>query len=282
MSPSRAARPFVPWPFRFTAFLTSAGLIVMTLIVGTPLAANAIPTPTPTIALSTATVSPYGWVGIDSVSGFGPNDALTITVDGTDVTGQFFNTITDSSGSITTSLGSVQIPGTNGGSIGFHALIVNDATAGLTASADVQVVPAPRPTPSTIQRTISQMRAPGISVIFSGFAPGDSTTFTMNSQTRAGQCGGTLTADSTGSVTVNCEWDTAFSTSFAAFGPGQYVINGGNSTGTRYSDSASLTVTADAPVAPTPPVTPAPTVPAAPPVPAAPAVPVAGAAHFTG
>jgi hypothetical protein len=128
------------------------------------------------------------------------------------------------------------------------------------------------------------MRSPGISVVFSGFAPGDSTTFTMNDQTRAGQCGGALTADSAGSVTVTCEWDAAFSGSFAAFGPGQYVINGGNSTGTRYSDSASLTVNADAPVAqsPTPVSTPAPTVPATPPVAAAPAVPVTGAAHFTG
>ncbi|MGH1525974.1 hypothetical protein ACRAWC_18720 [Leifsonia sp. L25] len=223
VSPSRVARPSVRRPFPIAASLVSAGLIVVNAIAGAPLVANAVPAPT--VALSTTSVSPYGWVGLDSVSGFGPDDALTITVDGTDVTGQLSNTITDSNGSITTSLGSIQIPGTNGGSIGPHTLVVNDATAGLTASANVQVVPAPHPTPSTIQRTVSQMRAPGISVVFSGFAPGDSTTFTLNDQTRVGQCG-TSTADASGNVTVTCEWNAAFSASFAAFGPGQYVING--------------------------------------------------------
>jgi hypothetical protein len=259
----------------------------MAFSIAAPAAANALSPSAPAITVNTSTVSPYGWVSIDAASGFGPNDTLTITVDGTDVTNQFFNITTDSNGNIPSSLGTIQIPGTNGGAIGAHTIVVTDPTStpALSASATVQVVPAPSPTPATLQRTVSQMRTTGATFVFSGFAPGDSTSFTMVDSTNVGQCGGTLTADASGNVTVTCVWGPAFSPSFAAFGPGQYVINGGNSTGTRYSDSAAVTVASDAPAAPAPtaPVgRPPVTVPVAAPPAAAPAVSVSGNAHFTG
>lgn len=287
MPPSTSVKRSPRSRVRLSALLASAGLIVTAATLSAPLPAVAAPAPTAAITLSTATVSPYGWVGITSATGFGPNDPLTVTIDGADVTGWFPNRTTDSSGSITTPLGSAEIPGTSGGAVGTHTFVVTDATAGLTASAAVQVVPAPSPTPPTAQRTVSQMRTTGATIAFSGFAPGDSTTFTMMDTTHVGQCAGPLTADASGDVTVNCAWNGAFSTTFAAFGPGQYMINGGNSTGTRYSDSATVTVTADPAPAPAPSPDPPVDVPpvtmpvAASPV-AAPAVPVSSNAHFTG
>jgi hypothetical protein len=239
--------------------------------------------PAPSVQVIGTTLSPYGALQVDGVSGFAPNDALTFALDGTDVTNQLVVTTTEADGSITQQLGNLHFPGASGGSVGSHTLTVTD-TGGDTASVALTVIPSPVPTPARLTRTVSQMRSTGVTVRFDGFLPGDTVTVGMASQVNGSPCGSPRTADASGSVTTTCVWDAAY---VARFGQtpaaDSYVVGANNSIFTIYSDSAAVTVVADAVV--TPPATPrtsGPTAPRATTPVAGPAVPVRDHARFTG
>lgn len=248
----------------------------------------------PSITVIGTTMSPYGALQVDAVSGFAPNEQLTFTIDGTDVTDELVITTTEADGSISQVLGNVRLPGASGGTVGTHTLTATGAT-GDSASVTLTVIPSPTPTPAAVTRTVAQMRSTGVTVRFDGFLPGETVQVGMASQVNGSPCGASLTADATGSVTATCVWNPAYVARFGQTpGPGSYVVGANNSIYTIYSDSADVTVVADSVTAPptAPPTGNPPT--AAPPVadpqaagPAAtpiarPAVAVRGRAHFTG
>ena len=264
---------------RRPALLASAGLIVAMAGVGAPLSASAAPAPAPVVTVVGTTMSPYGELEVTSVSGFGANDALTFALDGTDVTDQLVTTTTDSTGSIPFVLGNLHFPRATGGSVGSHTLTARDATANLTATVSLQVIPSPVATQTIVQRTVSQMKTTGVNVRFTGFLPGESVTFGMANQFGGSECGAPVIADSSGSATATCVWNAAYVTRFGSTPPaGTYTVGGSNSIFTINSDAAFVDVID--PTTPTP--APAPAPPAATPPAAAPAAPVVGKASFTG
>lgn len=293
MSVSPSSRRPVRLPrTRRPVLLAAAVLCVAALTTGTPLSASALPGPQVTV--NATTMSPYGALNVMSVSGFGPNDALTFTIDGVDVTNELVNTTTDATGAITTSLGNLRLPGANGGSVGTHTLTVTDPSANLQATASLLVVPSPTPTPTVAQRTLSQMTTVGVTVRFSGFTPGDSVIIGMANQVNGAQCGPTVIATASGTATGTCVWDAAYLAQFGRSGStpsaGAFIIGANNTIYTMYAAPATVAVTPN-PVTPTPPpattpprtVAPRPTATPAPSAPAAtPAVPVSGIASFTG
>ena len=257
--------------------LAGTGATLAALALGGPAAAAAAPGPS--VQVIATTMSPYGALQVNGVTGFAANDALTVSLDGTDVTNQLVVTTTEADGSITQQLGNLHFPSASGGSVGSHTLTVTD-TGGDTASVALTVIPSPVPTPARITRTVSQMRSTGVTVRFDGFLPGDTVTVGMASQVNGSPCGAPRTADASGSVTATCVWDAAY---VARFGQspaaGAYIVGANNSIYTIYSDSADVTVAADTVV--TPPVVTPPTSRPTAPV-ARPAVPVRDHARFTG
>lgn len=266
------------------ALLAAAALSIAALTTGAPVSAFALPAPQ--ITLNATTMSPYGALNVMSVSGFGPNDALTFRIDGVDVTNELVSTTTDATGAITTPLGNLRFPGANGGSVGTHTLTVTDASANLQTTASLLVVPSPTPTPTAAQRTVSQMRTVGVTVRFSGFTPGDSVIIGMANQVNGAQCGATVIATASGTATGTCVWDAAYLAQFGRFGSspsaGAFIIGANNTIYTMYAAPATVTVTPN-PVTPTPSPATRPPRAVPPPAPAAtPAVPVRGTATFTG
>jgi hypothetical protein len=260
--------------------LAWTSLLLAVLGVGAAVTANAVPAAT--ITVIGTTMSPYGALQVNAVSGFAPNEALTFRLDGTDVTDQLVVTTTDSTGSITVELGNLHFPTPSGGSVGSHTLTATDASASHTASVALQVIPSPVPTPATVTRTLSQMTTTGVRVRFDGFLPGETITFGMANQVSGSECGAPVTADASGSATATCVWNAAY---VARFGrtpvASSYTIGGNNSIYTIYSDGAIVDVVADPVAAPPASSPPAATPPATTPV-AQPAVPVRDHARFTG
>ncbi|KQX64389.1 hypothetical protein [Angustibacter sp. Root456] len=253
-------------------------------------AATAQAAPAPSVTVIGTTMSPYGALEVDGVSGFAANAALTFTIDGTDVTDELVHTTTESDGSISQVLGNLRLPGASGGSLGTHTLTVTD-TAGGSASVTLKVIPSPVATPASLARTVSQMRTTGVTVRFDGFLPGETVEVGMASQINGSPCGAPLTADTTGSVTATCVWTAAYTKRFGQTpGPDSYFVGANNSIYTIYSAMAAVTVSADAVAVPPttkPPTTQPPTTqpptstPAAAPA-ARPAVAVRDHARFTG
>jgi hypothetical protein len=278
---------------RRPALLCAAAISVAALAAGASGTASAAPAPQVTV--NSTTLTPLGALNVASVSGFGPNDALTFTIDGVNVTNELVSTTTDSTGAITTPLGNLRLPGANGGSVGTHTLTVADATAKLQASVTLHVVPSPTPTPTTVQRTVSQMGTMGVTVTFTGFTPGDGVIIGMANQVNGAQCGATVIATADGTATGTCVWDASYLAQFGRVGSspsaGAFIIGANNTLYTMYSTFTNVTVTPNA-VAPTPPPATKPPRTVTPPVaspstpktaPAAgPAVPVRGTATFTG
>jgi hypothetical protein len=272
---STSARPRLRRPL----LLAWTGLLLAVVGLNAPSTAQAAPAAT--ITVIGTTMSPYGALQVDSVSGFAPNEALTFTLDGTDVTDQLVVTTTDGSGSISQILGNLHFPTPSGGSVGSHTLTAADASASHTASITLQVIPSPVPTPATVTRTVSQMTSTGVKMRFDGFLPGETVTFGMANQVSGSECGAPVTVDASGTATATCIWNAAY---VARFGvtpvAGSYTIGGSNSIFTIYSDAALVDVVADPVVTPpasTPPASAPPSTPVA-----HPAVPVRDRARFTG
>lgn len=263
--------------------VASAGALLAVAVVAAPVAASAAPAAT--ISVIGTTMSPYGALQVDGVSGFTPNEALTFTIDGTDVTDELVVTTTESTGDITQVLGNLRLPDA-AQSVGTHTLTATDASTSHTASVVLTVIPSPVPTPATVTRTVSQMKTTGVRVRFDGFLPGETVEFGMASQVNGSPCGAPVTADTSGSVTATCTWNAAYVARFGGTpAPGSYIVGANNSIYTIYSDVAAVDVVAD-PVAAPPATRPTATPTASPtsgstPV-AQPAVPVRDHARFTG
>ncbi|KEP76043.1 hypothetical protein HR12_12820 [Microbacterium sp. SUBG005] len=178
--------------------------------------------------------------------GFTPGDALSFELDGvTLITSPVVGSTeaADANGGYT---GDASIP--DDAALGVHTVSVTDASGSATATTTITVVPQPTATVSPSSISLSDYLANGVTVTFSGFAPGETVGFGISDTASGIRISPDQTADANGEVTLH--WVTRAGGAYAA--PGTYEFRAASSDLSTVSQTGGFTVTADvAAVSPT-------------------------------
>lgn len=240
------------------AVFVTAGLVAAALALGGPLVANAAAAPT--LALSVATASASGWVGMTGTQ-FGANESIAVTLDAAQADTGGTPIVTDASGALPADA-TVYLPDTI--AVGPHTITVTGATSNIPVTETITVVAQPILTISTTKLSASAVQSTGVTATVRGFLPGQSVVFGIGTSAM-GDDFPPVVANAAGTATYTYVFKAGASFSTA----GAYSVRATSVDRSVMSQLISYTVVANSTVS-------------APVTPATPATPVKSNASFTG